>query len=231
MATNIDFKKHNVRGGVTYSQFTMVQAIAADERSKFKKDKAEDIAPAVQLLLDQVQLDKLIDHITTVYLPEAVKRAGANEKYDAFDQKLADKIEKTLREGQASNWDNTPPYLPVKPVYAKTLEIAPWAVGTLKFTGTKGKDMDLQARVNSEAELRVPDPDLLSFPVLRPITDTVHELYPGAWAYATLNLSGYFVSSKNFGISAYANTVVFLEDRDRLAGGAALDEDEIFMDD
>lgn len=227
---DIEFKKFNARGAITYSDFTMDQALKSNERSTFKKADTADVAPSIQLLLDDVQLEKLTKHIIDVYLPEAVRRHNAGEKRDAFDAKLAKKIETALTEGVAENWENTPPYLPVKKVYVKTLDVAPWAVATLKITGTKGRDFEQLARVNNEDELKVPDPKLLSFPVLQPIDKTVHDLYPGSWAYATLNLSGYFVSTGNYGISAYANTVVFLEDRDRLAGGGGLDEEDVFMD-
>lgn len=224
------FKTVNMRGAITYSQFTMPEALAANERSNFKKDDTTKVAPTVQFLLDDVQLGKLTTHINDVYLPQAALNFKAGEKRDAFDDKAIAKIQKALAEGQDVNWDNTPPYLPVKKVYDKTLEVAPWATGTLKFDGSKGRDMELLARVNSEDELLVPDPDLLIFPTVRPIGQTKHELYPGAWAYATIRLSGYYVSAGNFGISAYANTVVFIEDRDRLAGGGGLDEEDIFLD-
>lgn len=226
MATANDFKKFNVRGGVTYSQFTMPQAIANNDRSNFPKTP-DKIAPTVQLLLDEQQYTKLAKHITDVYLPEAVRRQKAGEKRDAFDQKTADKIARALADRDFEG----PPHLPVKAVYAKTLDVAPWAVATVKFAGSAGRDIEQLARVNDEDELKVPDPNLIQFPALKPIEATKHELYPGAWAYATLNLSGFVVSSSNYGISAYSNTVVFLEDRDRLAGGTFLDEDDVFMDD
>lgn len=230
MSTDKDFKKFNARGAITYSQFTMPQAIANNDRSSFPKTP-DKIAPTVQLLLDETQVDRIVAHIRDIYIPESIKRQAAGEKRDAFDKKQADKILKALEERGANGWEAEAPYLPIKQVYAKTLTVAPWAKATLSFTGTAGRDMEQLARVNNEDELKVPDPDILTYPVLKPIGQTVHELYPGAWAYATLNLSGYFTSNSNFGISAYANTVVFLEDRDRLAGGATLDEDDIFMDD
>lgn len=225
------FKKFNARGAITYSQFTMDAALKANEKSQYAKTNLSEVAPVVQFLLDQVQLDKLIAHIKDVYLPEAVKRSAAGEKRDAFDAKLAKKIEQALSEGQAENWENVPPYLPIKKVYAKTLDIAPWAVGTLKITGSAGRDIEQLARVRDESELKVPDPGLIQFPALVPINQSVHELYPGAWAHATINLSGYYQNPGNFGISAYSNTITFLEDRDRLGGGFGVDEDDIFMDD
>ena len=224
---NNEFKKFNARGAITYSNFTMGQARAANERSDYPKTP-EKIAPDVQLLLDEVQFERIRTHLVDVYLPEAVARKKAGEKKDAFDQKQADKIARALEE---RDFDG-PPHLPVKKVYEKTLDLAPWAVATLKFAGTAGRDIDQQAKVTEESELLVPPTDVLAFPLLRPINETKHELYPGAWAYATLNLSGYASSAASWGISAYANTVVFLEDRDRLAGGAAgLDTEDIFLED
>ena len=226
-----DFKKHNARGAITYSQFTMAQALANNaNRTQYKKTD-DKVAPQVQFLLDQAQVDRIVAHIRDTYLPETLVRNGRGEKRDSFDQKQVTKILKALDERQAEGWQSESPFLPIKQVYKKTLEVAPWAIATLALTGTAGRDIEQLARVNDESELRVPDPNLLSFPALKPIDQTVHELYPGAWAYATLNLSGYVQSASNFGISAYSNTVVFLEDRDRLAGGMSLDESSIFMDD
>lgn len=227
------YKKLNIRGGVTYSDFTYDQALKSNERSdpKYKKSDLTKVAPQVQLLLDKVQRDRVIAHLRDVYVPETIKRSAAGEKKDAFEKKYADKILAALEEWSTDVVADAPPHLPIKKVYPKTLVVAPWAMATLKFTGTKEKDLELLARVNDESELKVPDPNLLTFPVLQPIGRTVHDLYPGAWAYATLNLSGFFMTPGNYGISAYANTLVFLEDRDRLSGGAGLDEDDIFMDD
>lgn len=222
-----DFKKLNIRGAITYSQFTMAQAKANNERSSYP-DPEDRIAPSVQLLLDETQYERVRTHIIDVYLPEAVARAKAKEKKDAIEQKYADRIKANLENRELEG----PPYLLVKEVYAKSVEAVPWAVATLKFKGTAGRDIEKLARVNDESELRVPDPNALTFPTVRPIDETVHELYPGAWAYATLNLSGYFTSAGSYGISAYSNSVVFLENRDRLGGGGGvLDTEDIFLDD
>jgi hypothetical protein len=232
VSTDTKFKNVNVRGAITYSQFTMPEAFDANDRSKAEYKKAPDkVAPVVQFLLDKVQQDKVIAHIRDIYIPEALKRHAAGEKKDTFEKKYADKILKALTEGEADGWETTPPHLPLKKVYVKTKDVAPWAVATLKITGSAGRDIEQLARVNTEDELKVPDSGILSFPTLRPIGETVHELYPGAWAYTTLNLSGFFMNPGNYGISGYANQIVFIEDRDRLAGGTVLDEDDIFMDD
>jgi hypothetical protein len=226
-----DFTKFNARGGITYSQFTMAEALAANEKSTFKNADLSKVAPAVQLLVDKLNQDKLIEHLRTTFIPEVVKRHAAGEKKNVLEKKYADVILKTLDTGEADGWETTPPHLPLKKVYVKTKDIAPWAVATFKVTGAAGSDFTLRARVNSEDELKVPNPKLLVFPTVRPIEETVHTLYPGAWAFATVKLYAYFKNPGNYGISAYADTIAFLEDRDRLAGGGGLDEDDIFMDD
>jgi len=83
--------------------------------------------------------------------------------------------------------------------------------------------------VTSEDELLVPDPDLLTFPVIKPIGQTVHSMYPGAYVAATLNLYAYH-NGKHPGFSAGASTAVFKADGERFGGGTSVDEDEIFLD-
>ena len=58
---------------------------------------------------------------------------------------------------------------PAKPVHEKTAELAPEAVATIKVIGPKGGDIEQKAIVHDEDELAVPDPDLIAFPVVRPI--------------------------------------------------------------
>ena len=60
----------------------------------------------------------------------------------------------------------------------------------IKAIGTKGQDIEVKAIVNDENELSVPDPDQLTFPVLRPIGQTVHSLYPGCMVAVTLKGCG-----------------------------------------
>ena len=105
----------------------------------------------------------------------------------------------------------------------------PEAVATVKVIGSKGQDIELKAIVNGDDELLVPDPDLLAFPVIKPIGQTVHSMYPGAYVAATLNLYAYH-NGKHPGFSAGANVAVFKTDGDRFGGGVTVDEDEIFAD-
>jgi hypothetical protein len=101
-------------------------------------------------------------------------------------------------------------------------------VASVKVSGNRGTDIELKAIVNDEDELAVPDPDLLSFPVIRPINQTVHQMYAGCYVAATLNLYAYETGS--VGVSASAGVAVFKADGDRFGGGVTVDEDEIFAD-
>ena len=128
-----------------------------------------------------------------------------------------------------SDWEDQPPYIPIKPVDEKTLELAPEVVASIKVQGQASQDFTLKAIVNSEDELAVPDPDVLQFPIIKPISATVHNLYPGCYVAATLNLYTY-LSGKMPGLSAGANVVIFKADGERFGGGTEIDEDEIFAD-
>jgi len=96
-------------------------------------------------------------------------------------------------------------------------------------SGNRGVDIELKAIVNNEGELLVPDPDLLTFPVIKPIGQTVHTMYGGCYVAATLNLYAY--TKPSAGYSASASVAVFKADGERFGGGGpAVDEDEIFLD-
>jgi hypothetical protein len=89
--------------------------------------------------------------------------------------------------------------------------------------------MELKAIVQDEEELKVPDPDQLSFPIIKPIGQTVHSMYPGCYVAVTLNLYAYH-NGKHPGFSAGGSTAVFKMDGERFGGGTSVDEDEIFAD-
>ena len=95
--------------------------------------------------------------------------------------------------------------------------------------GEKAQFIEQRAVVNDEVELIVPPSEILSFPVVKPIRQTVHNLYGGCYAAATLNLYAY-ISGKMPGFSASAGVVVFKADGERFGGGVDVDEDEIFLD-
>lgn len=228
MATNP--KSVTVYGRLSFPRFTMAEAIKGNEGSKFPKKDA-DIAPEFNLLLEQAQLDKLIKHIDDVFLPYVEAQAAAKEKRDALDPKSVKKVRDFLAAG---DWSDQPPFMPIKPVHEKTQPLAPEAVASLKITGPKGADVTLKATVYEEGQLLVPDPDdLLPYPKIKPIEETVFQMYPGAYVAATLNLFAFFSSNSIYGISAGANTAVYRGnlEGERFGGGVDIDEDAIFLDD
>jgi hypothetical protein len=90
--------------------------------------------------------------------------------------------------------------------------------------------MELKAIVRGDDELAVDDGEVRTYPVILPIGETVHQMYPGAYVAVTLNLYAYH-NGKLAGFSAGASTAVFKADGDRIGGGVSVDEDEIFLDD
>lgn len=219
-------KNVTIYGRLSFPVFTHAQAVQRNATSNYPKDAA-DVAPEFNLLVERGQLDKLIKHVTDVFLPYCVEQAAKGEKRDALTQDQADRILKII---EAEDWEAQPPYIPIKAVGEKTAELAPEALANVKITGNRGVDIEQKAIVQDETELSVPDPDQLTWPVVKPIGQTVHNLYGGCYAAATLNLYA-FVSGKLPGFSASAGVCVFKAAGDRFGGGVDVDEDEIFLDD
>lgn len=215
-----------VYGRLSYPVFSYQAAVARNAKSKFPAKDIAEVTPEFNLLLEQAQLDKLTNHVLTEFFPYCLAQAAAGEKRNALEQKDIDRMTKLI---EAEDWEGQPPYIPMKVVPEKTALLAPEAKVMLKVKGNRGVDVEQKAIVNSEAELLVPDPDLLQFPVIRPAHQTVHNLYGGCYAAATLNLYA-FISGKMPGFSASAGTVVFKADGDSFGGGVAVDEDDIFND-
>jgi hypothetical protein len=119
---------------------------------------------------------------------------------------------------------------PLKAPSDKTIELAPDTVATLKVIGPKGGDIKVKAIARTEGEVDPTSNHIFTKPVILDIEETVHELYPGCVAKVTINLYAYR-NGKNPGFSAGGSIVVFSADDDRFGGGAALDEDEMFLDD
>lgn len=214
-----------IYGRLSFPNFNYQQAVARNQKSQYPKDAA-DVTPDFNLLVEQSQLDKLVLFVENEFLPFCLAQHQANEKRNALEQSHVDKLLKVLA---AADWETQPPYLPIKMVPAKTAELAPEAVASIKVVGNKGVDIELKAIVNDESELLVPDPDILKFPVIKPIGQTVHQMYGGCYVAATLNLYS-FISGKLPGFSASASVAVFKADGERFGGGTAVDEDEIFLD-
>lgn len=218
-------KTVTVYGRLSFPNFNYQQAVVRNGKSQYAKDPAE-VAPDFNLLVEQTQLDKLVNHAKTEFLPYCAQQHAQGETRDALDAAQVDKLMKAL---DAADWETQPPYLCIKAVAEKTAKLAPEAVASIKIVGNKGIDIEEKAIVNTEDELLVPDPDLLVFPVIKPIGQTVHQMYGGCYVAATLNLYA-FVSGKLPGFSGSSSVAVFKADGERFGGGVAVDESEIFMD-
>lgn len=218
-------KNVTIYGRLSFPQWTAQQAFDRGQKGKYPPKTVADAKPDFQLLVEDAQFNKLLDHIKSEFVPFIVGRSNAGEEKDALTQ---DEVDSILAQIDSGNYDgvyNTP----FKKVHEKTAPLVPEAVAAIKCIGNAGVDIELKAIVNDESELAVPDPDLLSFPVLRPINQTVHQMFPGAYVAATLNLYAYR-NGKVPGFSAGAATAVFKAEGDRLGGGVTVDEDAIFMD-
>ena len=224
MATK-DPKTVTIYGRLSFPTFTAKEAYDRSQRGQYPAADIASAAPDFQLLLEQPQLDKFLTHVEDVFFPYCVKQEQAGEKRDVLNAGEVKKLLEGMKGDLAEQTFNTP----LKPVHEKTAPLAPEAVAALKAIGNKGVDIELKAIVQNEDELAVPDPDLLTFPVIKPIGQTVHSMYPGCYVAATLNLYAYH-NGKHPGFSAGVSTAVFKADGDRFGGGTSIDEDEIFLD-
>lgn len=215
-----------IRGRLSFPNFDYAQAVARNKKSQFPKADEADVTPDFNLLLERPMLDKFLTFVKDEFLPYCVEQEKQGQKRNALTQAQVDKILKIL---DAEDWDSQPPYIPIKPVNEKTADLAPEALVSLKVVGNRGTDIVQQAIVQDESELAVPDPDRVDYPAILPIGQTVHSLYGGCNAAATLNLYS-FISGKLPGFSASASVCVFHSDNDRFGGGVAVDEEEMFLD-
>jgi hypothetical protein len=221
-------KQVTIKGRLSFPRFTHKEAVAANDKSKFKKADPNEVSSEFNLLIEQDQLDKLKDHILNVFLPYVEEQVAKKEKRDTLSAKLIQKIKDKIAQ---EDWDGSP-FLPMKPVSEKNAEAAPEAAASVKVTGPKGADITLKARVEDESQLVIPDPDVLTWPTIVALDKSVFQPYAGAYFAATLNLFAFESSSTINGISAGANTAVYLGNLEgaRFGGGVDVDEDDIFMD-
>lgn len=213
-------------GRLSFPIWTMAEALARNADAPVNIRRKEDtVSPEFSLLLEENQYEKFMTHVKDVYLPWQIQNFKLGEKRQVLDEKQVKQILSVLE----GDLELQPPHIPLKVVGEKSLALAPESVARIKVNGTRGQDIVKKAVVNGEDELTVPDPDRLVFPYVAPIQQTVHELYPGCIAAATLNLYS-FVSGKLPGFSASAGTIVFKADAERFGGGVAIDEEDIFAD-
>lgn len=216
-------KQVTIFGRLSFPTLTVKEAFELSQKGSYPVANMEDAKPSLQLVVEQAQFDKLKRHAEDVFLPYAMENEPKKEPLTQAE------VKRILDFIDAGDFDEDGPNTPFKSVHEKTAELAPEAVATIKVIGNAGVDILQQAIVTEEAELAVPDPDLLSFPVVQPINKTIHTLYPGAYVGVTLNLYAYR-NGKTPGFSAGGSAVVFKADMDRFGGGLAVDEDEIFAD-
>lgn len=217
-------KTVTINGRLSFPTFTAKEAFDRSQRGQYPAKDLASAAPDFLLLVNDTQWKKFHKHVVDVFLPYCEAQYAKGEKKDALDPKEAAALAAGLTD-LATQIYNTP----AKVVSEKSALLVPDAVAAIKAIGPKGGDIELRAIVNDESELTVPDPDILSFPVVRPIGVTVHQLYAGCVAAATLNLYAYH-NGKHPGFSAGVAAAVFKLDADRFGGSVAIDEDEIFLD-
>jgi hypothetical protein len=218
-------KTVTIYGRLSFPTFTAKEAYDRSQKGSYPADSIDKAAPDFQLLVEDKQLNKLRDHVVNEFFPYCIEQEKKGEKRDVLSAAEVKKLSEQINEPDFDGAYNTP----FKPVHEKSAELAPECVATIKVIGNKGTDIELKAIVNSEDELIVPDPDQLTFPIIKPIGQTVHSMYPGAYVAATVNLYAYH-NGKLPGFSAGASVAVFKADAERFGGGTTVDEDEIFLD-
>jgi hypothetical protein len=217
-------KTVTVWGWISFPEFTAQGAYTQSQKGTYPAADVASASPNFLLLLNDTQAEKFRKHVEDVFLPYVESQHKKGEKKDALSPAEV-KLLLAAIEDPANAVVNTP----FKVISDKTAVLRPDAVAAVKCIGGKGTDIELKAIVNSEAELAVPDPDILSFPVIKPIAATTHQMYAGCQVAATLNLYAY-KNGKNPGFSAGVSVAVFRADDDRFGGSVGIDESEIFMD-
>lgn len=217
-------KTVTVWGWISFPEFTAQGAYTQSQKGTYPAADVASASPNFLLLLNDTQAEKFKKHVTDVFLPYVENQHKKGEKKDALSPAEI-KLLLAAIDDPASAVVNTP----FKVISDKTAALRPDAVAAVKCIGGKGTDIELKAIVNSEAELAVPDPDILTFPVIKPIAATTHQIYAGCQVAATLNLYAY-KNGKNPGFSAGVSVAVFRADDDRFGGSVGVDESEIFMD-
>src|SRR6478735_1548314 len=134
-------KTVTIYGRLSFPNFIYASAVTRNAKSQFPK-APEDVAPDFNLLVEQAQLDKLIAHVTSEFLPYCLDQSTKGEKRDALTKAEVDKILKIIN---AADWDSQPPYIPIKVVGDKTKDLAPEAVANIKVMGNKGIDIEEKA--------------------------------------------------------------------------------------
>jgi len=225
-ATEVNPKVVTVYGRLSFPVWTAQEAYDRSQKSKFPAKTVAEAKPEYNLMLEEAQYKKVMNHIENVFLPYCIQQSTKGEKRDVLDAKEVKQLLDGMHGDLADQMLNTP----IKAVTDKTAALMPEAVAGLKVIGNAGVDLERKAIVRGEDELLVPDPDQLTWPVIRPISATVHQMYPGCYVATTLNLYAYH-NGKHPGFSAGGSVAIFRGDGERFGGGVSIDESEIFLDD
>lgn len=220
-----DPKTVTIYGRLSFPTWTAEEAYARSQKGDYPFKSVEESNPSFNLVVTDVQDQKFRKHVTDVFLPYCVSQHTKGEKRDVLNKAEVKALIDGINGPLGEQTFNTP----FKEVGEQTLELVPDATAVIKAIGPKGVTIEQKAVVNSEDELKIPDPDILAYPVIKPISATVFQMYPGAFVAATLNLYAYH-NGKHPGFSAGASVAVFKTDGERFGGGTAVDEDSIFLD-
>ena len=218
-----DNKTVTVFGRLSFPSFTAKEAYENSLRGQYPAADEGSAAPNFMLVLADDQWQKVKAFALETFLPYCADQEQKGEKKDALSVKEV----KALADG-LEDLENQTYNTPFKPVSDKTLALAPEAVAVVKCIGPKGGVIEQKAYVGAEDELVLPDAGDIKFPALYPISKTNHELYPGSYCGATLNLYAYH-NGKHPGFSAGVSTIVFRADAERFGGGVTVDE-SAFLD-
>lgn len=214
-----------VRGRLSFPSWTAQEAYDRSQSGQYPAKSVAEAKPEFSLVLEQPQVDKFVSKIVDEFFPYCLQQFEKDEKKDRLDASEIAELTKQVQKHDGEGVYNTP----FKKVSDKTLELAPEAAGVIKIIGPTGGNFELKAVAWDESQLDPVDPDILKFPVIKPINETVHQMYPGCYVAVTINLYAYH-NGKLPGFSAGATVAVFREDGERFGGGVSVDEDEMFMD-
>lgn len=220
-----DSKSGTYTGRLSFPTLTAKAAYELSLKGSYPAADVSVASPSFQLLLTQAQLDKFRAHAAE-FLAFCVEQEKAGSKKDSLTAKEAEALLADISGDLEDQRYNTP----LRAMHEKTAELAPECVAVLKVIGPKGGDIKVKAIVRKEDEIAKTSDVIFTKPVILDIDETVHDLYPGCMAKATINLYAYR-NGKNPGFSAGGSVVVFSQDADRFGGGEAVDETAMFMDD
>lgn len=162
-------KTVTIYGRLSFPTWTAAEGYTLSQKGTYPTADVASSSPSFNLLVTDAQWAKFYKHVTEEFLPYCNEQEQKGEKKDVLSKKeVADLI------AGLEDLENQVYNTPAKPVSEKTALLVPEAVASIKAIGPKGGDVELKAIVTDEGELKVPDPDLITFPVVKPIGVTAH---------------------------------------------------------